>query len=74
MLSCTPKSARQQFNNLTKVVILDSTSEVDIRGNMYQYKVKFIKYNTSDYIYSASLYEQNDTILVVDKYYNNTIR
>ena len=74
--ACTSKSAEayKAAQNLTKVVILDTHQDVDITPGYYKYKVKFIKYDVVDYVRDRRLYDQNDTILTVDKYYNHQIR
>ena len=76
-VSCTPRSERYATQHLTRVVILDSYQNVDvIKSNnlgYYKYKVRYVKYDVVDYVLDRKLYDRNDTILVADKYYHNTI-
>lgn len=72
--SCNPKSGRiDQVQQYTKAIVLDSHDDVDILPPYYKYKVKLVKYDIVDYVLDKNLYDFNDTIMVVDKYYNKKI-
>lgn len=57
-------------NNLEKVVIIekDMSGEVIDGTFYYHYKIKRIKYNVTDYGFTANAYDRNDTILIDKKF------
>lgn len=71
--SCTPRSERYALQTLTRAVVLDSHNDIDVVEGYYKYKIRYVKYDVVDYVLDRKLYDRNDTILVADKYYHNTI-